>query len=203
MIGPKKYIKDEGTLMKKLLVLLLLFLIIIAAIGAYYFLIPWLSSQPLRQVEKKKTVNIPEGEKVKRTLYFYFEDRLAAEERDLPLKREDLMAQARDVIKELIKGPVTDLRLTPVLPEEIKVRGVFLDSDGICYIDFGREIQERFPGGVWTEVLSLYSIVNTLTTNFPEIKGVKILVEGYGVETLAGHIDIRYPLQRREDLISQ
>jgi len=98
---------------------------------------------------------------------------------------------------------LNDLRLTTLIPEETKIKSIFIDSNGICYLNFGKEIQERFPGGAWTELLSLYSIVNTLSNNFPEINGVQILVEGYGVETLAGHIDTRYPLQRREDLVGQ
>lgn len=204
MIGPKRSV-NEKTPLRWLKIILLLFLIVLAVIGAVYFLIPWLSSQPLRKIETKSTITIPEGEKIKRTLFFCLEDRLAIEERDLPvsLKTDDLTAQVMDVIKELIKGPVTDLRLTPVLPGETKIRGIFMDSNGICYLDFSSDIQEKFPGGVWTELLSLYSVVNTLTTNFPEIKSVQILVEGYVVDTLSGHIDTRYPLQEREDLIGQ
>jgi hypothetical protein len=190
--------------MKRLWILWSFLLIVLGAIGTFYFLLPWLSTQPLRRFETKTTVTAPEGESIKRSLFFCLEDKLAVEERDLPIPlKEDFIAQLRDVIRELIKGPVSDLRLTPVLPEETKIRGIFIDSNGICYLDFGKEVQERFPGGAWTELLSLYSIVNTLTTNFPEIKGVKILVEGYEVETLAGHIDTRYPLQRRDDLIGQ
>lgn len=187
----------------RLQLILSLFLIVIAAFGAYYFVIPWLSSQPARKIEKKVVVNLPEGKTVKRVLYFTLNDKLQKEEREVPLISEDFSVQVRDVLNELIKGPLNDLRLTPTIPEETKIKSIFIDSNGICYLNFSREIQGNFPGGAWTELLSLYSIVNTLTDNFPEIKGVQILVEGYGVETLSGHIDTRSPLERREDLVGQ
>lgn len=204
MIDDRQIEKEAGEGRKTLWIIVFLFLIVLAGFGIFYFVIPWISSQPLRKIETKTTINLPEGEKIKRTLFFTLEDRLAVEERKMPAPlKEDLIAQIKDVLKELIKGPVADLRLTPVLPNETRIKGVFLDTNGICYLNFSRDIQEKFPGGTWTEILGLYSIVNTLTSNFSEIKGVQILVEGYEVETLSGHVDTRYPLQRREDLIVQ
>lgn len=189
--------------MDRLKIILPILFLIIAGFGAYFFVIPWISSQPVRQIEKKTTTNIPEGEKIKRTLYFCLDDRLASEEREIILKKDDFATQVKDVLRELIKGPVNDLRLTPLIPEETKIKSIFLDNNGICYLNFNREIQEKFPGGTWTELLSLYSIANTVIENFPEIRGVQILVEGYSIETLSGHIDARYPFQRREDLVGQ
>lgn len=200
MMAPIKG-SDKKKHITKFQIILIVFLIVIGVIGVFYFFIPWLSSQPVRLIETKTKVGISEGNKIKMTLFFSLEDRLATEEREVPLRSGDLRAQVGDILKELVKGPVKNLKLTPLLPEETKIKGIFIDSNGICYLDFSRDIQEKFPGGVWTEFLSLYSIVNTLATNFPGIKGVQILVEGYGVETLAGHIDIRYPLHPREDLI--
>lgn len=204
MVENKMIETGERNSKKKLWIVFFILLMVISAFLVFYYVIPWLSSQPIRKIETDTTTVIQEGERIKRTLFFCLDDRLAIEERELSMPlRDDLISQVRDVIKELIKGPTTDLRLTPLLPGETKIKGIFIDSNGICYINFGREIQDRFPGGTWTELLSLYSIVNTLTSNFPEIKGVQILVEGSEVETLAGHIDTRCPLQRREDLIVQ
>ena len=39
-----------------------------------------------------------------------------------------------------------------------------------------------------------YAIVNAVTVNLPDIAAVQILVNGKQVDTLAGHIDLRYPL---------
>ena len=37
--------------------------------------------------------------------------------------------------------------------------------------------------------------MNALTTNVPEITAVQIMVEGQEVDTLAGHVDLRQPLE--------
>jgi hypothetical protein len=42
--------------------------------------------------------------------------------------------------------------------------------------------------------LTVYSIVNSLTANFPAVKRVQILVEDKPVSTLSGHIDLSRPL---------
>jgi len=39
--------------------------------------------------------------------------------------------------------------------------------------------------------------VNALTVNLPAIQRVQILIDGKEVDTLAGHIDLRHPLQKQ------
>jgi spore germination protein GerM len=61
-------------------------------------------------------------------------------------------------------------------------------------LDFSRELQTNHSGGSAGELLTVYSIVNTLAENIHGISRVQILVEGNEVETLAGHLDLREPL---------
>ena len=51
-------------------------------------------------------------------------------------------------------------------------------------------------GGSLNELFTVYAVVNALTANMSEISAVQILIEGREVDTLAGHIDLRRPLQR-------
>ena len=44
------------------------------------------------------------------------------------------------------------------------------------------------------ELLTVYSVVNSLTANFPAVKRVQILVEDRPAPTLAGHVDLTRPL---------
>jgi hypothetical protein len=44
--------------------------------------------------------------------------------------------------------------------------------------------------------LTVYALVNAVTANLPTIQRVQILIDGRQAETLAGHIDLRRPLQR-------
>ncbi len=51
------------------------------------------------------------------------------------------------------------------------------------------------PGGVLNELATIYSIVDSVAYNLPEIKQVKILVGGVEKETLAGHCLLLLPLE--------
>jgi spore germination protein GerM len=95
-------------------------------------------------------------------------------------------------LQELIAGPNASALRT--LPAQVEIREVFIDDQGTAYVDFSEALSQTHPGGPWAEMLTLRSIMQTLVANVPEIKRVQILIEGREVETLAGHVDIRRPL---------
>lgn len=99
--------------------------------------------------------------------------------------------EAERALAELIKGSSKDL-ISP-LPAETKVRQVFVTKDGVAYVDFGREITEKFSYGSSSELAAVFAVVDTLAFNFKTIKKVSILVEGAEKETLGGHIDLTQP----------
>jgi hypothetical protein len=57
-------------------------------------------------------------------------------------------------------------------------------------------VSTAHPGGALDELLTVYSVVNAVTTNLPAVRAVQILVDGHEVDTLAGHVDLRRPLPR-------
>jgi len=63
-------------------------------------------------------------------------------------------------------------------------------------------MKEGQAGGTSQELLSVFSIVNTLTS-LPNVKRIKILIDGKEETTLCGHIDISEPLERDEKLIAE
>ena len=123
---------------------------------------------------------------------------LSLEERKIIL-REEPNAQIKDVLKELIRGP-ENKDLSSTLPKETKVRAVYLRNQDIC-VDFSSSLSENHPGGSTGELLTVYSIVNTLLLNFPSYTRVQILIQGEPRETLAGHIDIRNPFLLQPEMI--
>ncbi len=96
--------------------------------------------------------------------------------------------QARRTIGELIDGPRGDL--LPTLPPEAQVRRVYLTADGTAYVDFSRAFVDGHIGGSSGEIDTVFSLVDTLAFNFPEIRRVKILVEGEEMTTLKQHLDL-------------
>jgi hypothetical protein len=126
----------------------------------------------------------------------YFSDRnnqfLIAEERVLKSSKHPEFF-ARSIVEALIKGPQQGLVRT--IPAETAVRAVYLTPQGICYLDLTSDVAENHPGGIKSELLSIYSIVNSLVLNVTEIEAVKILINGDESMTLAGHIDLQIPIK--------
>ncbi|MCK4467217.1 MAG: GerMN domain-containing protein [Desulfobacterales bacterium] len=129
-------------------------------------------------------------------VHLYFADRenrfLIAEDRAV-LHSDEPAELGRIIIKELIAGPREGLMQT--IPAGTNLRAFYITQDGTAYVDLTREITEEHPGGVKSEILTIYSIVNTLILNIPEINAVKILIGGGESPTLTGHIDLRLPFK--------
>jgi spore germination protein GerM len=119
------------------------------------------------------------------------EDALVAEKRRRP-PLPTPVERAKASLQELIAGPKGDALRT--IAAEVNIRELFIDPQGTAYVDFNEAFSQTHPGGPWAELLTLRSIMQTLVANVPEIKRVQILIEGREVETLAGHVDIRRPL---------
>ncbi len=173
------------------------------SVGTYYFF--QMTSKPPKAAVPAapafKEVTGVQGTKVALKVYFPTPDGkgLSSEMREVA-ESADKSQEVKGLITELIRGPLSP-ELTPALPAETRVKSVFIDpATGTAYIDFSREVQTQFPGGAWTETLAIYSIVNTLTEDFPDIKQVQILVEGNVTESLAGHIDTTRPFAPRTAL---
>jgi hypothetical protein len=133
------------------------------------------------------------GRKIKARLYYLSDDgmRLQAIERDVPYG-EGAVEQARQIVEYQI-APVSE-PLASAVPPGTRVRAVFITERGEAYVDLSREISAAHPGGSLMEVLTVYTIVDALTTNLPAVTAVQVLVEGKPVDTLAGHVDVRRPL---------
>lgn len=100
--------------------------------------------------------------------------------------------QARRIVEAVVEPPPEGQR--SAIPDGTTVRSVFLAADGNAFVDLGGTIASGHSGGSLNEALTVYAIVNALTVNLPDIAAVQILVDGKQVDTLVGHIDLRYPL---------
>ena len=133
------------------------------------------------------------GRRISVRLYFEAPDRegLLPEEREVAFS-PDLARQLRTVVEELAKGSTTGLAAT--LPEGTRVLEVFVQGRGVAYVNLSTEASSGLPGGSKAELLTVYSVVNTIVTNFPAVSRVQILVNDTPVTSLGGHIDLSRPL---------
>ena len=84
--------------------------------------------------------------------------------------------------------------MVAALPKDAKPEEIFISEKGIAFIDFANTITTNHSGGILNEQATIYSIVNSLVYNLPEIREVKILIGGTEKETLAGHVLLLLPL---------
>ncbi|HHY38756.1 MAG TPA: GerMN domain-containing protein [Clostridia bacterium] len=142
---------------------------------------------------------LPAGEKVTLTLYFPDSQAqyLVREAREVTKGDTDLPDL---VIQELIKGPTTS-GLGASIPKEAKLVSPVKVEDGVAYVDFNKEFQTKHWGGSAGELMTVYSIVNSLT-ELEGIKSVVFLIEGKPLDSLAGHMDLTGPVERNPDLIA-
>ena len=134
------------------------------------------------------------------TLFFERPDNLLlGSEVDEIFKTTSLADRAKQIVIKLIQGPKG--KLLPLLPKEALLKGLFLSQEGVAYVDLSGNANALLKGGSFEEVLAIYSIVNSISYNFPEVKKVRILMDGQEKDTFAGHVSLRTAIVPDYDLI--
>ena len=182
--------KGRGGKILFLLVLIGIGLIVLFRQQIYDSFKPWLEKWSL--VEKKREVLL------------YFSDSvgeyLIGEKRQI-LRKNVVKEEAKETIVELIKGPKE--KLIPTLPPRTKLLTLQINDVGVAKANFNSVLSRDHPGGSTAEMMTVYSIVNSLTLNFPQIKRVQFLIDGKPIETIAGHISLKQPVSPKPDLIKR
>ncbi len=146
------------------------------------------------------TVPAPPGRKIKARLFYVADDgqHLVGVEREVAYG-EGSVAQAREIVAAQLAA-VSEPLVSPI-PPGTNVRALYISDRGDAYVDLSREASTAHPGGTTTELLTVYAVVNALTVNLPAVHAVQILVDGKEQDTLAGHVDLRRPLEKDLDWV--
>jgi spore germination protein GerM len=162
---------------------------------AVWAVFPAAGADPAYAGSQKPPTDSPERPQ-KAAVDLYFADWnnsfLKSEQRVMP-HPPDTVGFARAIVEALIKGPQKGLLQT--LPEGAALNALYITPDNVCYVDLSEAVRSNHPGGSNSELLTIYSVVNSLILNIPEIERVKILIDGNETSTLAGHIDLQYPVK--------
>jgi spore germination protein GerM len=158
------------------------------------------------QKQKPLTPNLAVENKVAvRPIVVYYEAPtllLAPESRNVALP-ENRAGAMSVVVRELIKGS-TNPSLPPLFPADTTVRATFLLPDGTAFVDLGGPtLTGGWGTGTHEELMAIYSVVQTVTANFPEAKRVRILINGEPAETLAGHISLAHALAPMPSIVAR
>jgi len=124
------------------------------------------------------------------TLFFEGPDMLLVREtRDVALP-ENPAGALSIVARELLKGSA-NAGVPHIFPRDTVVRATFLLPDGTAFVDLGgNTLAQGWGTGSHEELMAVYSVVQTVTTNFPDAKRVRILINDEPAETLAGHVNL-------------
>ena len=121
------------------------------------------------------------------TLWYQGPDMLLVPEQRSVALPENPAGALPVVLRELFKGSARGY--PPSFPGDTVVRGVFLVPEGTAFVDLGgATLTNGWGTGSHEELMAVYSVVHTVTSNFPTVKRVRILVNGEPAETLAGHV---------------
>jgi spore germination protein GerM len=127
---------------------------------------------------------------------------LAPEQRTLPLP-ENPAAALDLVMRELVKGSVNQ-GVPRLLPADTILRAAYLLPDGTAFVDLGGPtLTQGWATGSHQELMAVYSVVQTVMTNFSEAKRVRVLVNGEPAETLGGHISLTKALTPMPSVVAR
>jgi len=179
----KRTNKPKGTL----LVAFLLFAVIVGGLVLRKY---DTATRAVEPAVKSEPAALPAGTAVM-TLFFAAQDGsgLVREGREVEIEESVEESIAR-LVAELASGPVGSH--SPTLPPNTRVLGVRLEGE-VALVDLGAEFKEGIPSGSSAEMAAVYSVVDTVAANFPQVKGVRFLIEGAPVDVL-GHLDLSAPL---------
>lgn len=114
---------------------------------------------------------------------------LAREARELD-PCDNTITCVKDVLEELASGPLGEF--DEALPEGTVFNRVSINGV-LAIIDLNRTFIDTMPSGSSAEMLAVYSIVDTITANFPQITSVKLTIEG-DEKVVLNHLDLTDPL---------
>src|SRR5687768_13828939 len=143
--------------------------------------------------------NVP---RITATLYYGSADgqSLVPIRREVPLA-EGVVPQGREIVALQLQPAPSPY--VSVIPEGTALRAFYVTDRGDAFVDLSPEVSSGHPGGSSTELLTVYAIVNAVTANLPTIRRVQILIDGREADTLAGHVDLRRPLQQDLSLVRE
>jgi spore germination protein GerM len=174
--------------------------IVIAIAGVTWALMRLLSKPDAAPAPTTETAAPVQTAHITATLYYGSSDgrALVRVRRDVP-SATGVVEQGRQILT--VQFQDAPQPFVQVVPKGTKLRAFYVTDRGDAFVDLSGDVVSAHPGGSLTELLTVYAIVNAVTANLPAIQRVQLLVEGKEVDSIAGHVDVRRPLERDSTLV--
>lgn len=154
----------------------------------------------LPMVGEDEVVTVEEGEGWQVTLYLPGGSRLNPVAAEVPVEPPGPSGVSREAGRALV-ATLLETRVEgslPAVPGEVSSETFDLTREGVAYVGLGGAPPALGTRG---ELLSVYSLVNTVAMNVTGVKSVVLLWNGQQRETFAGQIDTTRSLRPRENLV--
>ncbi len=142
---------------------------------------------------------IKPGQQVEHTFVLYFSNadatKLVPEKRTISVDPQQPLEKY--IIEQLIEGPKEPDHY-PTVPTETKLKKVETNTE-VCYVDLSSDFVTKHNGGSTGELMTIYSIVNSLT-ELSHINKVQFYIEGEKQDEFKGHVSFGQPFERNTDL---
>ena len=96
--------------------------------------------------------------------------------------------------KDALLFVVEDIINKSMMRYNVKLRDLYMDREGIVYIDFGGGLNKNFKGDATEELHLIAGLYKGIKFKIPGFTALKILVNGKETESFGGHIDISRPI---------
>lgn len=166
----------------------------LVALAAAIFLVRrWIETGPGRMPSSVQEVP---AETRSVTLYFATRDAtgMESETREIPVG-EGMENEVEAVVGALLAGPLRGEGISAFPPGTRLLRAFWVEEASTLFLDFSRALVSAHPGGSTSEYYTITSAVRTIGANFPQVRKLQFLVEGYPVESIAGHYAADRPIE--------
>jgi hypothetical protein len=170
---------------------LTLLLVAIVAIGLYLYRLQRETEEEMRRASDRRSVAPPvSGPKGRITLAIAYDEDGVFQQRPVQVALPtDPAERSREILRTLFAEYMQKPSPHP-LAAGTDVKEVYLLNGDLAVVDTNSAFADSHPSGVMVEDFTIFSIIETLALNIPEIKRVKIIVNGRERGTLAGHADL-------------
>ncbi|HOV89550.1 MAG TPA: GerMN domain-containing protein [Syntrophorhabdaceae bacterium] len=182
---PRVYFEEEEKKGKKKFIVIILICVLIIITTLIYY-----------SYNKKKGIKIiNETKGIKELSIIYPASQWRLTKKIIQIKDNTPDKVKTDMIIKLLKDE-------KAIPNNVILHDYAVDDNGIIYVNLSRHMVEETKEPL-REIMSLYSIVNTLIANTQNAKAVQVLIDGQVLYTLNGITYIYMPLPYNNDLMEE